>query len=173
MSLPKDTSGGLGGGEYFKPEKGANKILLVGEVVTGYEYWTADNKAVRSTTQFETTPGIRKVKKKEKDGTENEVDDKQKFFWAVPVYDYSDKSIKIYQISQKGVRDALVALQANEDWGDPVGRYSITINREGEGLNTKYSVTPNPIKDGDKVIAEAVAKYTANPIDVHSTIFGA
>lgn len=170
MSLPQDTSGGLGGGEYFKPQKGANKILLVGEVITGYEYWTADNKSVRSTVQFEETPGIRTVKKKEKDGTEIEVDDKQKFFWAVPVYDYADKGIKIYQISQKGVRDALVALQANEDWGDPVGRYSITINKEGDGLTTKYSVTPNPIKEGDKVVAEALNRYKANPVDIKAAL---
>jgi len=173
MSLPQDTSGGIGGGEFFKPVKGANKVLLVGEVVTGYEYWTADNKAVRSRVQFETTPGIRQVKKTQKDGTEIMVDDKQKFFWAVPVYNYTDKSIKMYQISQKGVRDALVALQANEDWGDPVGRYSITINKDGEGITgTKYSVTPNPVKEGDKVIAEAMALAASNPIDIEGILFG-
>lgn len=172
MALPTDTSGGMGGGaDFFKPAKGQNKVLIVGEVVTGYEYWTGDNKPVRSKTTFDATPGIRQVKKKNNDGSEVMVDDKQKFFWALPVYDYNDKTIKVWQIGQKGVRDALVALQANDDWGDPVGRYSITLNKEGDGLTTKYTVTPNPIKEGDETIAAARAAYEANPVDIEGTLF--
>jgi hypothetical protein len=44
MGIPTDVSGGIGGGDYFKLALGQNKILIVGEVVTGYEYWTNEVK---------------------------------------------------------------------------------------------------------------------------------
>lgn len=172
MSLPQDTKGAAAGGaNYFKAEKGQNKILIVGDAVTGYEYWTADNKVFRSPEVFEETPGIRTRKVKDKGGNEKEVDEKQKFFWALPVYDYADKTIKIYEITQKKVRDALAGLQANEDWGNPVGKYSVTITREGDGLTTSYTVTPNPAKEGDKTIAEAMALYEKEPVDIAAAMF--
>lgn len=169
MSLPQDARGAVAGegSDFFRPQKGSNKVLIVGDVMTGYEYWTGDNKAFRSKEVFETTPGIRQVKKKAKDGTESMVDDKQKFFWAMPVYDYADQQYKIWQVSQKKLRDQLLALQNNEDWGDPVGKYAVSITREGEDLLTVYTVQASPNKDG---IAEIVAGY--QPIDVEKVIFG-
>lgn len=115
------------------------------------------------------------VKKKVKEnGTEVEkmVEDKQKYFWALPIYDFSDKKFKVYQISQKGVRDALVSLQANADWGNPVGSYSLTIEKKGSGFDTKYSVVPNPDKEEvKKEIVAAVAAYKATPIDIEAVMF--
>ena len=168
MSLPTDTRGAAGGGgDYFKPQKGQNKILIVGPVVTGYEYWTTDGKPVRSKEVFEEMPNVR-MRKKE-DGTEEP--EKQKFFWALPVYDYADGKLKVYQINQVNIREALEGFQKNQDWGDPTGKYSVTITKEGEGLKTAYSVTPNPAKEGDKTIAAALEAYKADPVDVEGAIF--
>lgn len=168
MPLPSDTKGQVGGGDFFSPQKGQNKILIVGDAIQGYEYWTTENKPVRSKEPFEETPNIRTTTKD--DGSV--VPDKQKFFWAMPVYDYADKKIKVYQISQKQIRDALNSFAQNDDWGDPTRNYSVSITKEGEGFKTAYSVTPNPAKEGDKEIAEAVKLYDENPVDVEAAIFG-
>lgn len=175
MALPTDSRGAASGGaDYFKPQTGNNKILIVGEAVTGYEYWTENNEVRRSPEVFEETPGIRKVKKKVKrngEEVEEMVDDKQKFFWALPIYDYADQQYKVFQVTQKGIRDALVNLQANEDWGDPIGNYTISITKEGEKLQTKYSVTPNPVKD-KKEIEKIFGEYQPQQIDLDALFFG-
>lgn len=168
MSLPTDTRGEAGGGgDYFSPQKGQNKVLIVGPAVTGYEYWTTEGKPKRSKEVFADTPDIRM--RKNDDGTESP--ERQKFFWALPVYDYADKKLKVWQINQKNIREALLSLNQNDDWGDPTGKYSISISKSGENLQTSYSVTPNPVKAGDKEIEEAVKMYEENPVDVESALF--
>ena len=88
---------------------------------------------------------MRKVKNE--DGSETEEAEKQQYFWAMPVYNFKTENIEVWQVTQKGIRDALAALQSGE-WGDPTGKFTITISKEGEGLKTKYNVTPNPIVTG-------------------------
>lgn len=165
MALPTDVSGGIGGGDFFKVEKGQNKILIVGEAVTGYEYWTNEDKPVRSITKFEATPDIKKRQvKNEKTGQMEEKVDTQKFFWSMPVYDFKDQSFKLWQVTQKTLRDSLAALQNNVDWGNPIGNYTISIDRQGENLGTKYNVMANPVKD-KKELEKIVADYAANPLE--------
>ena len=165
MPLPSDVSGGVGGGDYFKPEKGQNKILIVGDAVTGYEYWTNEDKPIRSKTKFEETPDI---KVRTVDGAEKP--DTQKFFWAMPVYDFKDNSVKLWQVTQKTLRDSLASLQSNDDWGNPIGNYTINIDRQGENLTTKYTVVANPVKD-KKALDAIMDAYKAEPMNVEGLMF--
>ena len=168
MALPTDTRGKAGGGSYFKPEQGQNKVLIVGNAIAGYEYWTNESKVHRSPEKFTDTPDIRT---RTVDG--EEIADKQKFFWAVPVFNLKTEAVEVWQISQKGIRDSLAALQADEDWGDPTNKYTITVSKSGEGLETKYSVTPNPVKkETEEVIKQAKAEYDSNTPDLEAIFFG-
>ena len=171
MALPTDVTGGVGGGDYFKPALGQNKILIVGEVVTGYEYWTNADKPVRSKEKFAETPDakVRQVKNQKTGETESKTDG-QKFFWALPVYDFKDETYKLWQITQKGLRENLASLQENADWGNPVGNYTINIDRKGEGLLTEYTVMANPVKD-KKALDAIMAKYSESPMDVEGMVF--
>jgi hypothetical protein len=171
MALPTDTSGGVGGGDYFKLALGQNKILIVGDAVTGYEYWTQSDKPVRSKVKFESTPDakVRQVKN-QKTGEMESKTDTQKFFWALPIYDFKDESFKLWQISQKSIKENLASLQANTDWGNPVGNYTISIDRKGEGLLTEYTVMANPVKD-KKTLEEIMKKYAVAPIDIVGDLF--
>lgn len=45
-------------------------------------------------------------------------------------------------------------LYKNEDWGDPKN-YDLKITRDGDGMETKYSVLPRPAKDVDPEIMTA------------------
>lgn len=171
MALPTDTNGGVGGGNYFKPAIGQNKILIVGDAVTGYEYWTNQDKCVRSATKFADTPDIKiRQVKNVKTGEMESKEDTQKFFWAMPVYDYKDEVIKLWQVSQKSLKENLASLQANSDWGNPVGQYTISIDRKGEGLLTEYTVMANPVKD-KKPLDAIMAKYGENLMDVKGMMF--
>jgi hypothetical protein len=172
MALPTDTNGGLGGGDYFKPAIGQNKILIVGDAVIGYEYWTAEDKPVRSKAKFNEpldNPKVRQVKNQKTGEMENKTDG-QKFFWAMPVYDFKDETFKLWQVTQKGLRDNLASLQTNADWGNPVGQYTINIDRKGEGLLTEYTVMANPVKD-KKVLDAIMAKYAQSPMNVDEMMF--
>jgi hypothetical protein len=188
MALPTDVSGGIGGGNYFKPAMGQNKILIVGDAVTGYEYWTNQDKCVRSTEKFAETPDIkiRQVKNK-KTGEMEDKEDTQKFWWAMPVYDLKQaeeivkadpkkagevfaECIKLWQVSQKAIKENLASLQANPDWGNPVGNYTISIDRKGEGLLTEYTVMANPTKD-KRALEAIMAKYAESPMDVKGMMF--
>lgn len=173
MPLPTDTRGKAGGSSFTKLEQGQNKILIVGDAVQGYQYWTM-NGVKRSPEVFEETPGIRMKKVKDKEtGEESEVPEKQQYFWAVPVYNFKTESFEIYQITQKGVRDDLAALQSNDEWGDPTGKFTVTINKSGEGFETKYTVTPNPVNEKTgKEIEKIVTAYKDEEIDVAKTMFG-
>lgn len=172
MSLPQDTRGKAVGSSFFKPEAGANKVLIVGEAISGYQYWTNGGKVKRSPEVFEETPDIRIRKvKDEKTGEEKDQEEKQQFFWAVSIHNFDTDAIEVWQITQKSIRDELAALQTNEAWGDPTGKYTITIKKDGEGLKTKYTVTPNPAdKDTDKIKA-VVDAYSANPMDLQDMFF--
>lgn len=171
MSLPNDTRGKAAGGAYFKPEAGNSKVLIVGEVITGYQYWTNRGEVFRSPEMFTETPDIRVRVETDNDGNEVSKPEKQQFFWALPVYNFETEGFEVWQVTQKGIRDTLVALQANEDWGDPTGTYSITINKKGEGLDTKYTVTPNPVEKDKEKIAAAMEQYAGSEIDLETMLF--
>jgi hypothetical protein len=95
--------------------------------------------------------------------------DSQKFFWAMPVYDFKDAAYKMWQISQKSIKENLASLQANADWGNPVGQYTISIDKKGEGLLTEYTIMANPVKD-KKEIEKIMASYT-DTIDIEGMLF--
>lgn len=175
MSLPTDTRGEAAGSSFFKPEQGQTEVLIVGPVVTGYQYWKeGDGGVVRSREVFEEPlEGVRmKEITDKKTGVKSTVPEKQQFYWALPLYNFKTKSYELWQITQKGIRDELLKLQNNTNWGDPTGTYTITIDKSGEGLKTEYSIMANPTNDAKKAeLAEIMAKYTA-PIDVDAILFG-
>lgn len=139
---PKQTSG------YMSLDDGANKLLILGSAVVGYEYWNTSDKPVRLAVEPEESPAdIRR----DKDGKPERV----KHFWAFPVWNFEEERVQILEITQVSIMRAITALVKNPDWGSPVLTYPITISREGEKLKTKYTITPSPAKDIDPAIMEA------------------
>ena len=113
---------------YMKWVDGKNKFRVLSDAITGWEYWTNDNKPVRSRTEFKSTPNIKP-------------EEKVKYFWAMVVWNYQAERVQILEITQKTIRNALETMNADADWGDPKG-YDITVNRSGSGFETEYTVTP-------------------------------
>ena len=142
---------------YFRFQEGDNRFRVLSSAIVGWEYFTVQNKPVRSETPFEGTP---------KDIKEN---GKIKHFWAFVCYDYQSESIKILAITQVSIMEAVKALIDNPKWGN-VFMYDINVGRTGEGLETKYTVQPEPpIREvGDDI----KGKYLAAKIDLNKLYTG-
>jgi len=133
--------------KYMKFEQGDNKLRVMGSPIIGWEGWVTNNEGNR-----------KPVRKKMDEGFNiNEIDDPEtaKHFWAMPVWNYSQKMIQILEITQKGIQRTLKSLALCSDWGSPIN-YDITITRTGEGMDTEYEVVPSPPKPVD---ADVLKEY--------------
>lgn len=144
------TSGGGGtGGAFFRPNKLKDgqgvKFRILGSPLEGFERWTVAKKPVLARfgeawpDGHEWRPG--------KEGA-------PRLFGAMPIYNYADDAVQVFAFTQGGIRDAIAAYVANEDYGIPTG-YDMTLSRKGTGMDdTKYTLVASPPKaPADKVVA--------------------
>jgi hypothetical protein len=122
-------------GNYMKLLEGENTFRVLSSAIVGYEYWNKDNKPVRLRKQPVTTPEDIRI--------DNDKPSSIKHFWAFLVYSHRAEKAQILEITQGSIQDAIKSLVQSKNWGDPK-TYDITINRNGSGLDTEYSVMPNP-----------------------------
>ena len=133
-------------GNYMKLRQGENTFRVLSSAIIGWEYWTQDNKPVRSKTLFKSTPvDIRR----DNNGNPQKI----KHFWAFIVWNYALNSIQIMEITQSTIQSNIKTLIDNKKWGFPQG-YDITIVRDGEGLDTSYSVVPSPHSEVEQSILD-------------------
>ena len=123
---------------YMKFVEGENTFRVLSSAIVGFEYWRLDSegkkKPVRAKEDWKEIPADCVVQNGKRES---------KPFWAFVIFNYSQKRVQILEITQKGIMRAIKALAKNEKWGDPK-TFDISINRVGEGLETEYSVMPNP-----------------------------
>ncbi len=141
--------------EYMKLVPGKNKFRVLSSVVTGYEYWTTENKPVRSKEKPVETPNI-KVEKNGKSSISH--------FWAMVVYNYDADAIQTLEITQKGIQKYIVGLTKDPVWGSPK-KYDLVIDRSGAGLETKYTTVANP---HTPVSDDIQKKFEASKIDLEA-----
>ena len=158
--LPDGYEAPVMGGGYMKLVDGDNVFRVLSSAIVGYEYWTTENKPVRSKVPFTETPNI----KTDKEGKAQKV----KHFWAFIVWNYASKAVEILQLTQSGIQGSITNLVKDEDWGDPKN-YDIKINRTGSGIETEYAVNPKPHKEIDSEILKA---YADKPINLESLYDG-
>jgi len=152
------------GGNYFKPQKGDNKIRILTDCITGWVYWK-DNGAKGTPVRLKDRPsGIPQDAR-----IQNGVQDKPKHFWAMVVYDYASNGIKVWEVTQGTIQSAIAGLATDPEWGHP-RNYDLKIRRDGDGLETEYTVTPSPAKP---VSAAVMTAATATPINLYALYDGA
>ena len=130
------------GGRYTKLEKGETCIRIIDEPITGWIVWTeSEGKKHPNRAQHkEELP---------------QAQDAPKFFMAFKVWNHKSLQTEILEVTQKGIQEVIFNLPKNPKWGDP-RKYDITITRTGEGMETKYSVVPEPPSDLDELSLAAV-----------------
>ena len=154
--LPENYEAPKGGGGYMKFQKGENRFRIMSKPIIGWEDWTPEKKPVRYHMADKPSQPL--------------VEGKQiKHFWAFIVYDFSSREIKILEITQSSIQNAIQTLVKDEDWGNPYG-YDINVTRSGDGMETEYQVSPKPHK---KVTAEMEKSYLEKPISLEVLFDGA
>jgi hypothetical protein len=137
--LPQDYETPQGGGSYMKLQQGENKFRILSKPIIGWLDWkdktphrfTMKNKPEKP---FDPSKPIR-------------------HFWAMLVFDYADKSIKILEITQNTIQKAIEHLAKDEDWGNPAD----------------YKVNPSPKKSLSDEIKEAAK---AKPVNLEALYKG-
>lgn len=117
------------------------KCRVLASPVAGVVAWNADNRPSRFKSEAEIPANFNW--RLHKDGDHVGKKEFPKTFWAFPVWDYEVSEVRVWELTQAGLRDAFRALAANPEWGSPLG-YDVTATREGKGLNTKYALSPSP-----------------------------
>jgi len=134
-------------GNYMKLVSGDNRFRILSKPIVGWLDWK-DKKPLRFT--MDARP-------------ESPVDPKKpiKHFWAFVVWNYASERVQVLEVHQQGIQKAIKAMDDSPEWGDPVN-YDIKVNKEGQGMETEYTVTPLPPKPLMPEIAELFGKMTVN-----------
>jgi hypothetical protein len=150
--LPQGYEKPASNSNYFKLEEGNNKFRILSSAIVGWLDWD-DKKPVRT---------------KERPEHLFDATKPAKHFWAFIVWDYKDGRIKIMEITQATIQDAILTLHNDAGWGNPVN-YDINIVRKGKDKETKYNVLPTPPKQ----ISEEINKlYQETNINLNALFVG-
>jgi len=146
---------------YFRPEEGENRVRILAPPIIGWIGWTTQRKPLRRPVNPD-EPLIPTI-----DESEVVIDDKNviRKFWALPVYDYKTKRIKVWEIGQSTIQGPVKKLAEDPDWGDP-RRYDLTVTRETKGDRTTYTVAPKPKKRANDSIVAAWREVTARGFEI-------
>lgn len=127
--LPQDYAGvPKTNSKYLKFVEGNNKFRILSPAITGWLDWTEDKKPIRTKDQPKQLVNPAKP---------------AKHFWAFVVFDYLSSEIKILEITQATVQNAIYDLHNDQNWGNPQC-YDLTVKKTGKDMETKYSVIPTP-----------------------------
>lgn len=150
--LPAGYEKPASGSKYLKLQQGANKFRILSDAMVGWIDWDKT--------------GEKPVPVRTKEQPKKALNPMQgyKHFWTFIVFDYRDNSLKIMEITQSGIQDSILALYNDEAWGSPKN-YDLSITREGENLETRYTVMPCPPTPVRKEILDL---YVATPINLEA-----
>lgn len=142
------TNSGDGAANYVKIKEGEYRFRILSPPIIGWLDWTLDRKPLRFLYNAKPKP--------------INADRPVRQFVTMIVWDYADQNIKIWEITQKKIMNALQELTNSSDWGAPFF-YDIKIVRTGTELeNTTYAVIPVPPKPLHPMIEEEFAKKRCN-----------
>jgi hypothetical protein len=164
--LAPDYKAPISASSYMKMAKAGApiKFILVGQIITGFSYWTEDKRCLRFREKPTETPGI-----KMEDGKPDRVS----HFWVLPVFDCGTESVKLLEISQRGIQDQLSEIFQGDDYdlGDLESPMAVKISATGEKLLTKYTLMPVPVNypgllsklEGDELLESNLDAFVFDP----------
>lgn len=140
------------------------KFIIIGQLVTGYSYWTEDKRCIRSREKPAETNGIKMV-----DGKPDRV----AHFWIIPCWDCTSESVKLLEVTQRGLQDQLLEIFNGSDYnlGDLSMPTAIKISATGEKLLTKYTLMPVPVQEPD--LCSKLIEGGVEDLDIDELVFAA
>lgn len=137
MAIPKDAEIPASTSQFVKLKDGPNRFRVLSDVTVGWEGWK-DNKPFRH-------PGnVCRIKPEQVDLNKNQRPNIN-YFWAMVVWDYSEKRVRVLELTQKTIMSVLYDYEKNADWGD-LKNYDIEIIRKKENDKVAYNVVAIPPK---------------------------
>ena len=173
---------GAGGG-YLNPSKiqsgsSVRFALLDDNPLEFYEVWGDATDGGVKPFRFSNDPtpddieaelGSDYTRRLNRDGTAPEA---VKFAIAVPVYNHDTSKVQILQLSQKSIIRELDSISQMEDYSNLL-EWDFVLGKEGNGLNTEYSLRAVPRKKNtEPTIQEAWKEVQAGGFDISRLLSG-
>lgn len=144
-------------GNYMQFNQGENRFRIMGPPTIGNVFWTTKADGGRKPVRRRVNEDIQESELGiDKYGNREKV----KHFWAMVIWNYGANQLQVLEITQATIRDAIMVLDSDPDWGDPKD-YDLKINKAGAGLETTYNMTPRPKSPPPAEAVKAMAE--ANP----------
>lgn len=149
MAIPTDAVIPRNSAQFFKAEEGKNRVRILSDIVVGWEGWK-NNKPFRH------EGNVCQIKPEQVDLNQSGLPNIN-YFWAMVIWNYAEKKLQIWEITQKTIMGVLKDLEDNSDWGDLKG-YDIEVNKSKVGDKTTYTTLSIPPKPVAPEIADLYAK---------------
>jgi hypothetical protein len=175
-------AGGTGGG-YLNPSKiqsgsSVRFALLSDQPLEFFECWGEAEDGSVKPFRFAEDPSDADIKEEMGDAysrrlnREGTAPEGVKFAIAAPVYNFDTEGVQIMQLSQKSIIRELDGISQMEDYANLL-EHDFVLGKEGNGLNTEYSLRPVPRKKGaDKAIGGAWAEAQESGFDIGRLLTG-
>ena len=173
-------SGGGGGGNYFSPSKiksgSKARIHILAEEPTCYfSVWAESAEGKNRCFRFVSQPTAEEIeeemgteyRRKQRDGKQ----DPLKAAIAFPIYNYEDDQIQLCEISQKSLIKSFDEVANMEEYDD-FDSIDFNISKEGSGLETRYTLTPVPVKASAKEKIEECWNVANTTISMEAYLSG-
>lgn len=139
---------------YTKFDEGATKFRILCSPILGWEYWRVNSDGRKPVRLPYSEEGAKTAALEARKNADPK-DHRARHFWAMKVWNYKTSRVEILEITQKGIQEALRQLVANDEWGNPVGAYDVTVTRSGVAPDVTYSVAPSPHRANSEEIEKA------------------
>ena len=157
-------AGGTGGG-YLNPSKiqsgsSVRFALLSDQPLEFFECWGEAEDGSVKPFRFAEDPSDADIKEEMGDdysrrlNREGTAPEGVKFAIAAPVYNFDTEGVQIMQLSQKSIIRELDGISQMEDYANLL-EHDFVLGKEGNGLNTEYSLRPVPRKKGSNDTIQA------------------
>lgn len=137
---------------YMKFKPGENRFRVLASPLLGYIYWVNKDGEPRQSDD-KPAKGDKPVRKRMNENVPSSAGGATKHFWALPIFNYDSNSIQVLEITQKSIQNSIKNLSRSKNWGSPLN-YDLAVTRTGEGLETEYSVLPEPKTELPKEVTE-------------------
>lgn len=149
--------------KYTKLQPGENTIRFLEAPILGYELW-CDKKPMRYA--MDEKISMNDFNRADKD--EYGQPKKPRHFWAAVVWNYDQNSLQIWEITQKSIITALMALIKSKAWGNPMD-YDVLVTKKGQGKDTEYTVMPG---SKEPVSESILSEYESAKINISKLFTG-
>jgi hypothetical protein len=141
---------------YTRLDKGTNTLRFLGKPVFYNETWIEEN-GDRKPRRFPIGQNV-SLSECGPDGI--------KQVMSIKVYNYNEKAIQVFSVSQKTILQAIKKYSLNPKYGDPTG-YDINIEKTGESKQTRYNVIADPKEALNPAVVEADKAF---PVDLSKLV---